>query len=90
MYRLSMDALKHEDLGDIWTKHFPHRKRSEASRILLETAIGAMLQRKEFRNPNKDFEESLDEVLEILHIPRHEFYEFEREMEPQKTKDAND
>jgi hypothetical protein len=80
-----VDAVRDEDFGAMWVNHFPQRRESEASRILLETLIEIMLKREEFRTEDKDFAETLHEVLATLRIPRHEFYEFEREIEA-KTK----
>ena len=63
-----MDVVHDEDFGAIWANHFPQRRESEASRMLLETLVEIMLKREEFRT-GQDFDETLDRVLASLRIP---------------------
>jgi hypothetical protein len=68
-----MDRLENEDIGLIWTRHFPKRADSETSKSLCVTL--AMILRGRAISPGiyGNWEKSLQQILTEAGIPRGQF-----------------
>jgi hypothetical protein len=87
LYTFCVETFLERVWGRIWAEHFSKRK-DEGSLMLLEELIDVILERAEFRFASRNFSDTLHNVLATVGIPRHEFYQFERELEAaQQTAD---
>ena len=74
------DAIEDRDFGPIWAHHFPMRRESPASRMLLIILVGIVKDRIIINSPRRNFADRLPQYLERYEIPKAEFDVIEREM----------
>jgi hypothetical protein len=73
-----MDRLKDKEVGEMWSKNYPHR-REKSSRLLL-TALVNIIKGNSLIMASKDFD-NYPNILEVslrqCNVPAHQFSEIE-------------
>jgi hypothetical protein len=78
-----MDRLENEDIGLIWSRHFPRRAENASSKSLcLTLAIVVRLRARSGAERNQ-WETRLQQILADAGIPKAEFEELENESKTQ-------
>jgi hypothetical protein len=76
-----MDRLDNEDIGAIWTRHFPKRAENQSSKSLILTLHMIIKQRANAVVHYNDWEDKLRYVLAAARVPKEQFDTIDAESE---------